>query len=60
MENVKRHVKLKLKSKILKIHNDPNFTHTLRYSCVCVCVHTHLHVCDRPKGNAVKCDKAYI
>lgn len=40
MENVKRHVKLKLKSKILKIHNDPNFTHTLRYSCVCVCACT--------------------
>lgn len=27
--------------------------------CVYVCVHAyaHVHVCERPKGNAAKCDK---
>lgn len=35
MEDTKR--KVKLKSKVLKMYNDPNFTHTLRCSCVYVC-----------------------
>lgn len=47
-------------------YNDPNFTHTLRYSCVCgcMCVCLCLRVCvciyKRPKANAIKSSRVYV